>query len=155
MLALGQDHSAKADHPLAAHCVSDDRERLEGDLVFGDQVIRAVDIALIDLGFGNEAIDVDRMAALDCDGVKFFILDLQVDALLDLVAAPLVFGLDRLAALFIDKLLTKAMACLLIDLPEGDALAGGRCGVERYRTRDEGKLEIALPKWTRWGHGNS
>ena len=64
MLALGQDHSAKAYHPLAAHCVSDDRKRLEGDLVFGDQVIRAVDLALIDLGFGNEAIDIDRCRLL-------------------------------------------------------------------------------------------
>ena len=86
---------AKAYHALAAHCVADDRKRLEGDLVFGDSVIRAFDVALVDLGLRDEAIDVDRMAAFDCDGVEFFVLDLKIDPFLNLVASPFVLPLRR------------------------------------------------------------
>ena len=63
------------------------------------------------------------MAALDRDGVELFVLDLQVDAFVDFVAAPLIVGIDRLARPFVDQLLTKAIAGFLVDLPEGDALA--------------------------------
>ena len=44
MLALGQDHPAQRDQVLVAHRVADDRERLEGDLVLRNQIVRAVDI---------------------------------------------------------------------------------------------------------------
>ena len=63
------------------------------------------------------------MAALDRDGVEFFVLNLQVDALVDFVASPLVVGINWLTGTFINQLLTKAAAGLLVDLTEGDALA--------------------------------
>jgi hypothetical protein len=122
VLALGQDHPAQRDHVLVAHRVADNRERLEGDLVLRNQIVRAVDVALVDFGLRQKAIDVDRMAALDRDGVEFFVLDAQVDALLDLVAPSLIARIDRLARFLVDQLLTKAIACLLVDLPKGDAL---------------------------------
>ena len=90
MLALGQDHPAQRDHALVAHRVADDRERLEGDLVLRNQIVRAVDIALIDFGLRHKAIDVDRVAALDRDRVELFVLDAKVDALLDFVAPPFI-----------------------------------------------------------------
>ena len=68
-------------------------------------------------------INVDRVGALDRDGVKLFVLDAQINALVDLVTPPLVGGLDRLARLFVDQLLAQAVAGSLVDLPEGDPLA--------------------------------
>jgi hypothetical protein len=62
------------------------------------------------------------MAALDRDGVDLFVFDLQVDALVDFVPAPLVAGIDRLAGLLVDQLLAEAVPGLLIDLAEGDTL---------------------------------
>jgi hypothetical protein len=95
------------------------------------------------------------VAALDRDGVDLFVFDLQVDALVDLVTAPPVAGIDPVPGLLLDQLLAKAVAGLLIDLSEGDPLRSGRRRLERDRTRDEGKLEVALPIRTRRGHGNS
>ena len=125
-LALGEDHAPKRDHALVAHRVADHRERLERDLVLGDQIIGAVDKALVDLGFRHETVDVDRMAALDRDGVELFVLDLQVDALVDFVAPALVIGVDRVARRFVDQLLAQAIAGLLVDLAEGHPLARRR-----------------------------
>src|SRR6185437_16615302 len=129
--------------------------RFKRDLALRDEIVGALDVALVDLGFRHEAVDVDRVAALDRDRVEFFVLDLQVDALVDLVAPPLVFRIDRLLCLVVDQLLAKAMAGLLVDLPEGDPLAGRGRGVQRDRAGDEGKLEIAFPVGAGRGHGNS
>jgi hypothetical protein len=149
------DHPPQGDHALAAHGIADDRERLERDLVLRNQIIGAIDIALVDLGLRHEAVDVDRMAALDRHGVELFVLDGQVDAFIDLVAAPFIVRLDRVARSFVDQLLTKAIAGFLVDLPEGDPVARRGRRVKRDRARDEGKLEITLPVGTRRGHENS
>ena len=63
------------------------------------------------------------MTALDCDGVELFVLDRQVDAFVDFVASPLIVGIDWVARPLVDQLLTKAIAGLFVDLPEGDAVA--------------------------------
>jgi hypothetical protein len=63
------------------------------------------------------------VTALDRDGVELFVLDLQVDALIDFVTPPLIFGIDWVSRPLIDQLLTKAIAGFLVDLPEGDSLA--------------------------------
>jgi hypothetical protein len=63
------------------------------------------------------------VAALDRNGVELFVLDLEVDALIDLVAAPFIVRIDRVACAFVDQLLTKAITGLFVDLPEGDTLA--------------------------------
>src|SRR4029077_3448479 len=122
-LPLGQDDPPQGYHALVAHGVADDRKRLQRNLVLRNQIIGAVDVALVDLGFRHKAIDVDRVTALDRDGVELFVLDLQVDALIDFVTPPLIVGIDWVARPLIDQLLTKAIAGFLVDLPEGDSLA--------------------------------
>ncbi len=79
----------------------------------------------------------------------------DIDAFADLVAAAFVGGVDRLASLVIDQLLADAIAGDFVDLPEGDALAGGGRRIKRHGTGDEGELQIALPIGTSGGHGNS
>ena len=75
-----------------------------------DDIIKGVEEALIDLGAGHEAIDLDHMGALDLNRLQFLLRDHQVLALGDLIAAPFVFGRNRLAGFLIDKLLAQAIA---------------------------------------------
>ena len=58
-----------------------------------------------------------------CERLDLFVLDLDVDVLVDLVAADLVGRLDRLARHVVDQLLAQAIAGLLVDLPERHPLA--------------------------------
>jgi hypothetical protein len=89
------------------HGVADDRKRLLGDRLVGGDIIRCVEEALVDLEARHEAVDFDRMGALDLDGFEFLVLDHEVLPLGDLVAAALVFRVDRLAGLLIDELLAQ------------------------------------------------
>ena len=54
------------------------------------------------------------MGALDLDRFELRVLDNQVLPLGDLVATPLVLGVDRLAGFLIDELLTQPIACPLV-----------------------------------------
>ena len=60
---------------LLAHGVADDRERLLGDLVVRCDVVRSVEVTHVDLLAGHEALDVDRMRALDPDRFEFLVFD--------------------------------------------------------------------------------
>ena len=64
-LALRHDHPSQCHHALAFHCVADDRECFLADLVVGHDVIGAVIETLVDLRGRNEAVDLDRVIALD------------------------------------------------------------------------------------------
>ena len=100
----------------------------------------------------HETVDLDHVGALDLDRFELLVLDDQILALGDLVAAAFVLGIDRLAGFLIDELLTQPIAGRLVDLPEGDALCGRAGGVQCDRARDQGQLEIAFPVGT---HGLS
>jgi hypothetical protein len=58
-------------------------------------------------------------------------------------------GLHWLSGDCIDKLLPKAIACLLVDLPKGNALARGDSRIQGDRTGNERELQKALPMRTR------
>src|SRR6516225_2450586 len=153
-LALGEHDAAERDHALAAHGVADDRECFLAHAVGRRDVIGAVVVALVDLRGGDEAVNVDDVPALHLDRLELVIVDLDEDTLVDFVAPALVLGRDRLARLLIHQLLAQAVAGLLVDLPKRDALGRRGGGTDRDRTRDERKLEIALPICTR-RHGNT
>ena len=87
---------------LLAHGVADDGEGLLSDLVVRCDVVGRFEIALVDLLARHEALDVDRVRALDPDRFELLVLDENVGALPDLVALDLVLVLDRLAGLGID-----------------------------------------------------
>jgi hypothetical protein len=78
------------------------------------------------------------VGALDLDRVQLRILDDEVLALGDLVAAAFVLGGNRLAGLFIDELLAQAIAGDLVDLPQRDALDTRAGCLKRNRTGDQG-----------------
>ena len=85
------------------------------------------------------------MGARDLDRVQFRVLDHEVVALADLVAAALVLGSHRLAGFLIDELLAKSIAGGLVDLPESDALQARARRMQRDRARDQCQFEIAFP----------
>ena len=62
------------------------------------------------------------MGALDLDGFQLLVFDHEVLPLGDLIAAPLVFGADRLARFLIDELLAQPIAGRCVDLPERNPL---------------------------------
>jgi hypothetical protein len=103
----------------------------------------------------HELVDFDCVVALDRYRVQLLILDLDVGILRILVAPAFVLALNRLSRDLIYKLLPQSVAGLLVYLPERDALARRRRRVQSNRTRNQGKLEVALPIRPSWGHGNT
>ena len=79
------------------------------DFVCGRDVIRAIDVAIIDLGSWDEGVDREGMGAFDPELFDLFVLDLKVLPLSDLVATPNILFFDRLAGLGIDTLLLQLM----------------------------------------------
>src|SRR5205814_1483938 len=80
------------------------------------------------------------------------VIDQHVLALFDLIALDAVVLLDRLPGFGIDHLVVDAVAGLLIDDVEADALARGGRGIKRNRARNQRKFQITLPLRT-WSHG--
>src|SRR5262249_35415295 len=95
----------EGDHVQLCNGVPNDGEGLLTHRPIRGYVVGRVDVALIDLIFWNELVDVDRAGALDLKGVYFVILDNHVLAFGDLVAADHVFPGDNFASLGIDVLL--------------------------------------------------
>jgi hypothetical protein len=112
---------------------------------FGGDVIGGIEEALVDLRARHKAVDLDRVSALDLDGVELLIRDDEVVAVGDLVATTSVLRRDRHAGVLIDQLLTQAIAGGLVDLPERDALSRRTRRMERNRTGDQSQFEIAFP----------
>jgi len=67
----------------------------------------------------HELVDFDRVIALDSYRIEFFVFDLDLGALRIFIPATLVGALHRFARFLVDQLLSKPVACLLIDLPKG------------------------------------
>ncbi len=154
VLAPGEDYAAEPHHLLLADGIADDREGLLADLIGGRDVVRALDIAIVDLLARHEAFDLERMRALDLDLLDLLVLDLNVLALADLVAAADVLLVHRLGGLRIDQLLLEPVAGLLVDPVERHSLRAGRSRIQSDRTGYQRELQVALPISTR-GHDYS
>src|ERR1700730_6767716 len=151
MLTPRYNDTAQSNHRLIADRITDDGECLLSDLVCGRDVIRVVDIAIVDLSSGNKRIDRDGVGTFDPNLVDFIVRDLEVLALANLVAATDVLLFDRLAGFGVDELLLQPISGLFVDPVERNSLRA-RCGrIKRDRTRNQGQLEIPLPGGTR-GH---
>src|SRR5229473_2236153 len=137
-LALREHQPPERHHRLAAHGLANDRKGLLPDRLAGHDVIRRVEEALVDLGPRHKAVDLDGVGALDLDRFELRILDDEVLALGDLVAAAFVLGGDRRAGLLIDELLAQPIAGGLVDLPKRDALGTRARRMEGNRTGDQG-----------------
>jgi hypothetical protein len=151
-LAPEQHGAGQPHHLLRAHGLADHRECLLADAVRGREVVGRVEIELVDVGAGHEALDVDGVVALDLHRLQLVVLEHDVLALGHLVALGLVLGLHRRARLLVDELALHAVAGFAVEGAEGDALGGRGGRVEGHWARDERKLEIAFPIRP-WRHG--
>jgi len=133
MLAPRYNDTAQSNHRLVADCVADDGECLLSDLVCGRDVIRVVDIAIVDLSSGNKRIDRDGVGAFDLNLLDFLVLDLEVLALANLVAAANVLLLECLAGFGVDELLLQSVCGLFVDPVERNSLRARRGRIKRDR----------------------
>src|ERR1041385_5301410 len=85
------------------------------------------------------------MRALDLDLLELVVLTQDVLAIGNLVPAPDVFLLPRIAALRVHQELLQAVAGLLVDAVERHALGARRRRIERDRTRDQRQPQVSLP----------
>src|SRR5262249_15767786 len=86
MLAGGEDNPPERHHAFLADRLTNNSERLLADLAIRSEVIRAVEIKLVDFFLGHELVDLDCALALAAHCLKLFGLDLDVLAFADLVA---------------------------------------------------------------------
>src|SRR6516225_2671224 len=149
VLAPRQHDPAERNHIQLRNGVADDGKSLLTNRAIRGNVVRRVDITLIDLIFWNELVNIDGARAFDQDGLYFLILNNHVLALCDLIAAHHVVPRDDLAGLRIDILLLQSVARFPVDPIETHFFAerGGR--IERNGARDQRKPKIALPVRTR------
>ena len=112
----------------------DNGERLLPDLFSWSEIIRTIQIAVVHLRPRHEGIDVYGVRAFDPNLVDFFVLDLNVLALADLVPAPDVLLVHRFTRFRVDHLLLEPVASCLVNSVERNSLGRRRSRIERYRT---------------------
>ena len=121
-LALGKHDAPECHQGLAAHRLADHRKGLLPDRIVGGDVIGRIEEALVNVGTRHEAVDVDRVGALDLNRLQLLIFDEEELAFADLVAPGLLGAVDRFAGLLIDKLLAQPVTGTAVDLPERNPL---------------------------------
>src|SRR5215831_13012757 len=109
------------------------------------EVVRRVDVTLIDLILWNELVNIDGPRALDLNGLYLLILNNHVMALCDLIATHHVIPRDDFSSFGIDVLLFQSIARFPVDPIETHFFAQGRGWIERNGARDQRKPKVALP----------
>ena len=107
MLPVGKHDTGERHATLVLHSVADDRERFLARL--GHDVVGTFVVALVDIFFRDELVDVDCVGILELDGVDLIGLDLDVLALRQLVSPPLVVGVHGASGFFIHHLRNALM----------------------------------------------
>src|SRR5712672_891466 len=121
--AFCKDDATKRYHTFAAHGLPDHGESILANFVIRTDVVRAIEIPFIDLIARDETIYIDRVTALDGNGVEFLVLDHDVFVLRILVAASFVGTLYYLTRRVIHSLLAQSITGFFIDLTEGYSIS--------------------------------
>ncbi len=145
VLAIGQHDSRQRDAVLVLHGVADHSEGIDRRLAVRRDVIGMVEIALVDLLARHEAVDVDRVVALDLHRLQLLRLDLDIFALGELVAATLLVAFDDVAGFRVDHLLLQPVASLAVDHVEACLLDRGRGRIEHDGAAHQRQLERTFP----------
>src|SRR5207247_4261593 len=98
--------------------VANDGKRLLTNRAIRRNIVRRVDVTLIDLTFWNKPVNLDGARALDLYGFYLRILNNHVLALADLIAAHHLVPRNDLASFGIDILLLQAVTRLPVDAVE-------------------------------------
>ena len=128
--------------------------RMVSRITVGDQVIRADEVARVDIAFGHELVDVDRSGGFQSNILKFVLRHLNVGVGINLVSLGNVFVGNFLASVGIHLGIFDAVARLTVDLVEADFFGIGSGRIQSDRTGNEGKAQKAFPVGA-GGHGNT
>jgi hypothetical protein len=109
VLAGCEDDLADRNHALLADGLADHRERLLSDLTVGHNVIRIVEIELVDFLARHELVNVDHALALDGNRFKFLWVKLEVLPLADFVPFDDVGAFDLVSALGVNLISSKRL----------------------------------------------
>src|ERR1700730_11103761 len=131
VLAGGEHHATDPYHTFPLDGLADDGECLHTDLAIGHDVIRPVDVEIIDLGARDELVDVDGVARFRLDSFEILFRDLNV-ALAGLVAFHDVVLVNDIAGHGVDLLEVNAVAALAIDQVETNFLGIRRGWKQQY-----------------------
>jgi len=131
--------------------VTNDRESILPHLAIGGEIVRRVNIPVIDLTSRNELIDLNCPRAFDLDGIDFLVFNNEVLAFCNLIPARRVFSGDNFTGLRIDVLLLQAVPRFSVDPVEAHLFAQRRRRIESNGTRNQRQPKVALPIRTR-GH---
>ncbi len=137
-LTLRKHDASERHHSLVAHRFADYRERFQTDWIIRSNVIRAIQITLVNLVARNEGVDLDHVVALHLDRLDLLVVNQEIRILRIFVSAALVRRLNRLARYIVYELLAQPIASLLVDLAERHPVARGRSRIKRDRARNEG-----------------
>ena len=114
-LPPSHDNPGKIGHSLLADGIPDYRECLLCDPVVRREIIRCVEVAFIDLRPGDEAFDLDRVGALDANGIDFLVFDHHEAAFANRIAFHLILSFHGLARLWIDELPLDTVSGLAVE----------------------------------------
>jgi hypothetical protein len=87
VLPACEHDAAERHHVHLANGVADDGKGILSDLTVRRDVVRRIDIALVDLALRNELVDVDGPRAFNLNGLELLVLDNEILALADLIAS--------------------------------------------------------------------
>src|SRR4029077_19294158 len=93
------------------------------DFAIGHDVVGIVEVHLVYLFTGHKLVDLYRALALNCYGLKFLGLDVDILTLADLVALDDLSRIDLLSGLGVHLPVFDAVAGILVDLMEADFFA--------------------------------
>jgi hypothetical protein len=135
---------------ILANGVTDNSKGILSDLTIRRDVVRRINIALVDLALRNELVK-NGSRAFNLNGLELLVLDKEILAFADLIPSRSVLPRDDLASLGIHILLLQPVSGFPIDAIEADFFPQRRGRVESDWTGNQGKPKVALPIRTR-GH---
>ena len=115
MFAMPQNHSRKSHTILILHRIANDCEGLGADLFRGSDIVGLVKVAIVDLRSRHEAVDFNRVGALQLHGFELVFVDLNIVTFAHLVAAPFLILIHHLSGSLIDHLFAHPISGFLVD----------------------------------------
>ena len=103
----------------------------------GRDVVRTVQIEIVDLGSRYELIDLDRMLAFDRYCLEFFLCYFDILSLADLITHDDILVIDLFTRHVIDLAVFDPVSSVFVDLMESDLLALRCCRKELDWTRHQ------------------
>lgn len=120
MFARGKDHAAERDHAFLLDSLADNGEGLNAHFAVRGDVVRIVEVELVDFLFRHELVDIYRAGTFDRRGLKFLERQLDLFALLDFILFDDVGLLDFVPGAFVHLAVADAVAGLTVQLMKVD-----------------------------------